>query len=94
LLATSGVMTCLDAKSGELIWEEEVDDSFMASPTLAGEWLYLFGEKGTMHRIKASRVFEISGTASLDGQILASPAFLDGRIIVRSDSNLYCLGNK
>jgi len=94
LLATSGVMTCLDAKSGELIWEEEVDDSFMASPTLAGEWLYLFGEKGTMHRIKASRVFEASGTASLDGQILASPAFLDGRIIVRSDSNLYCLGNK
>ena len=52
-----------DSQTGEVVYEEEIDDTFMASPTLAGEWLYLIGEEGTMHRML--REFEEENVLSL-----------------------------
>ncbi|MGI6457233.1 MAG: PQQ-binding-like beta-propeller repeat protein [bacterium] len=94
LLGTTGVLTCLDSQTGEVVYEEEIDDTFMASPTLAGEWLYLIGEEGTMHRIKAAREFEEGERSHLSDHVKASPAFLDGRIYIRGESTLYCVGNQ
>ncbi|MBI1387159.1 MAG: PQQ-binding-like beta-propeller repeat protein [bacterium] len=94
LLSTYGTMTCLDAKTGEFVWEEDIEDSFMTSPSLVGEWVYLFSETGKLYRVKASREFEVTNTGSLDDRFLASPAFLDGKIVVRGEFNLYCLGRK
>ena len=94
LLSSLGVLSCYDIHTGELYWEQEYPESFMASPSLAGEWLYFWGEEGMMYRVKTARTYEDGGTAQLDDRIKASPAFMDGRIILRGDEYLYCLGSE
>ena len=93
LLSTPGTLTCCDAQSGDVCWEHEFEDSFQASPSLAGGWVYLLSEEGNTYRVKADRKFEESGTSRLDEWITASPAFVDGRMFIRGDLNLYCIGD-
>ncbi len=45
LLASWGMLTCYDAKNGEKPRELELEASFISSPGMAGECLYVIGEK-------------------------------------------------
>ena len=47
MVTTSGMLTCLDAKDGKKQWDHDFDTECHASPSLAGNRLYLFGQKGT-----------------------------------------------
>ncbi|MFH1737686.1 MAG: PQQ-binding-like beta-propeller repeat protein [bacterium] len=94
LLTSLGILTCYETQTGEMCWEHRFDDTFAASPSVAGDWLYLLSEEGAMYRVKAAREFEEGITSHLDDRISASPAFMDGRIYIRGDKHLYCLGNK
>lgn len=94
LVNSGGVLSCFDAPTGEMVWEHTFDDTFQSSPSLAGEWIYLLSENGNTYRVKAAREYEESQKSFLDEWLRASPAFLDGRIIIRGDRNLYCIGGK
>ena len=68
--------------------------SFQASPSLVGDWILLLSEEGTMYRVKAARTFEEGGQSKLGETTKASPAFMDGRIYIRGDEHLYCIGKE
>src|SRR6185436_16228754 len=44
LLSGSGILTCLDAATGEELWKERLGDSYSASPLYAGGRLFLMSE--------------------------------------------------
>ncbi|MBN2327280.1 MAG: PQQ-binding-like beta-propeller repeat protein [Candidatus Omnitrophica bacterium] len=93
LLGGAGDLGCYDAKNGELIWEHFFDDIFQASPSIAGGWIYLLSEEGVMYRVKAARELQLAeSTSKVDEWVRSSPAFMDGRIVIRGDKNLYCVG--
>jgi len=92
LLTTMGTFTCYDTKTGKLVWEEELDVGFNASPCVVGDWLYLLSEEGTMFKVKAARTFAQAEKCELREEIKTSPAFLDGRIYIRGVKYLYCIG--
>lgn len=94
LAGSSGDLGCYDATDGELVWEHFFDDFFMASPTIVGDFIYLFGDQGNAYRVKVAREFEVSEPSKLNDTIVATPAFVDGYIVVRGEQNLYCLGTK
>jgi len=61
--------------------------------------MYVFDEKGVMHIIAATEEFKELGKAALGEPVRASPAYLDGRIYVRTETkegvtNLYAIGKK
>jgi len=93
-LIAGGYLTCYDAQTGEMVWEHSFDETFQASPSLAGGWIYLLSESGNAYRVKAAREYEESPKSLLDEWLRASPAFMDGRIVIRGDRNLYCIGDK
>jgi outer membrane protein assembly factor BamB len=95
LLASYGTLSCYDAVEGgeEPIWEEDFDDNFRSSPSLAGEHVYLFGESGlawvaTVSRDECTTVAE----NDLGEGCETSPAFHNGRIFIRGSEHLFCLG--
>jgi len=95
LLTSMGELSCFETETGQLVWEEDLDAEFQASPNLVGEWILLLSQDGEMHRVKAARTFERSETVSMLGEMtLASPAFADGRIYIRGELNLYCIGKE
>jgi outer membrane protein assembly factor BamB len=94
LLSSDGMLTCYEAKKGEKLWEEEFKDSnFCSSPSFVGKQVYLFSNEGKCWvveptRQKCQRIAE----GNLGEKCVASPAFQDGRLYIRGDKNLFCLG--
>jgi outer membrane protein assembly factor BamB len=91
LLESGGYLLCYDAKTGKTVWEKDLGNGFMASPTVAGNNIYLLAEDGTMIIIQAGRQFKEIARCQLGEKCAASPAFQDGRIYVRGRENLYCI---
>jgi outer membrane protein assembly factor BamB len=92
-LTTGGLLTCYDAKSGEVAYKHDFEKVFNASPGLAGERVYLLTTKGVMFVIGAGREFKLLATSPLGEGCYASPAFQDGRIYLRAKKHLYCIAN-
>jgi outer membrane protein assembly factor BamB len=94
LLSTEGMLTCYEAVKGEKLWEEEFKDAnFCSSPTLVGKQVYLFSNEGKSWvveptREKCRRIAE----GTLGQKCVTSPAFQDGRLYIRGDKDLFCLG--
>jgi len=94
-LTTDGLLTAYDAKTGKMLWEKEFDEmQFSSSPTLVGDRVYLMNDKGVMLMVAAGREFKELGRAELGEKARTSPAFLDGRIYIRGDKHLFCIGRK
>ena len=99
LFTTDGTLTCYRVKDGSKVYEKEIGDAVYSSPTLVGDKFYVFDEKGVMHIIAATEEFKELGKAALGEPVRAGPAFLDGRIYVRSMTkegvtSLYAIGKK
>lgn len=91
-VATSlGEIACLDAETGELAWLHEFDRGFHSSPIRVGDRIYLGDLRGTMHIFKTGAEFELLGSMEFGEPLYATPAFLDGRIYVRTENRLICI---
>ena len=58
-----GVVSCLDAKTGKLLWEKEFDRGFWSSPVLAKDRVYLIDSHGGMQVVRLGDAFEIGEAA-------------------------------
>jgi outer membrane protein assembly factor BamB len=90
----TGVFTCLDAATGKLVYTERVNDRFSASPVTDGDLMWFAAESGTAYVVRASDRFEPVARNVLDSPILASPAAIDGTLILRTQDELLCIGRK
>ena len=86
-----GDFVCLDAATGEERWVEEMDEGFYSSPILVGDRIYLGDMAGIMHIVRAGDTFERIGAIEMGEPVYATPAFMDGRIYIRTESQLYCI---
>ena len=91
-ITTSGMLTCFDAKDGKKLWEHDFDMEFHSSPGIAGTALYLFSQKGAAIVVEAARQFKELYRTEMGETFHASPVFMDGRIIMRGVTNIWCLG--
>ena len=89
-----GMMACYDAMTGKKQWENDFGKGFYASPVVTNGKLYAMDMGGKMHILKVSRDKKILGEPSLGEKAFATPAFTDGRIILRGAKSLYCIGDK
>ncbi len=92
-LATSyGTVVCYDAKSGEKYWEHDFDQSIYSSPMLADGRIYLIDKRGVAYIFTADKKFNLIGQPALGEGTFCTPAFADGRIFIRGNNHLYCIG--
>jgi outer membrane protein assembly factor BamB len=97
LLTSFGTLMAFDAVDGgeDPLWEEEIDDTFRASPGLAGENVYLFGESGKVWILNVNREgCTTLNTSELGEVCVTSPAFHQGRIYIRGEEHLLCIGDE
>jgi outer membrane protein assembly factor BamB len=94
IATTYGVFACLDAKTGEELWEQEYGNAFYSSPIYADGKVYITDMSGKTHIVKATKEYQLVGTPELGEKAVCSPVFQDGRVYLRGMNNLYCLGVK
>src|SRR5206468_12452164 len=92
LATVVGVVRCVDPKSGETIWTERVGGNFSASPVGADGKIYLLNEEGETVVLATGRKFAVLARNALGELCRASLAISGGRIFIRSETNLYCIG--
>ena len=91
-LTDGGVATCMKADTGELVWQERVGGNFSASPVSATGRVYFLDDNGETIVIDAGPEFKVLAKNPLGEKVQASPAISQGRILLRTANNLYCLG--
>jgi len=48
---------------------------------------------GVMHVFKVSKEYTLAGESSLGEKAYSTPAFAKGKIYIRGEEHLYCIGN-
>lgn len=94
LVSDSGAVTCLDAKSGAVIWRQRLSGNFSASPISAAGCLYICSEEGRVSILAAGREARLLATNELGERIMASPAVSGNVLFLRTDKALYRIENK
>jgi outer membrane protein assembly factor BamB len=95
LTTDRGILTAIDAKTGEVKYEGgriPIPATFTASPVAFEGKILMTSEDGDTFIVKAGPKHEILGTNSVGEPVYASPAIADGRIFIRGEKNLYCIG--
>jgi outer membrane protein assembly factor BamB len=87
-----GVLTAVDAKTGERVWQQRTDGVFSASPVGGGGHVYFVSENGDTVVVKAGRSPEIVARNAVAERALASPAISSGRLFLRTDDHLIAIG--
>ena len=88
-VSDGGVAICVDAKSGELIYQKRIGGKFSASLVLCDDRIYMTSESGETTVIQAGRDFKKLAENDLGERTLASMAVIDNAIIMRTEEALY-----
>lgn len=98
LLVTSmeGIVVCYDAATGDPLWQQRLGGNYSASPIAAAGRAYFSAEDGTVSVIEPGPKFNLVARNTIapeeDEVFRASPAACDGRLYLRSDRAVYCIG--
>ena len=87
-----GVLTCLRAETGEVVWTQEFDDGFYSSPVLAGKYILAVDMEGVTQVIEPGDEFNLVSSNPLGEKVVTTPAIKDDRVYIRGENNLYCIG--
>jgi outer membrane protein assembly factor BamB len=92
VLMDNGVLTCLDGKTGAEKYRQRLGGNCNSTPIASDERIYLSNNDGQTFVVRAGPEFELLATNELGERITASPAITGDRLIYRTDSYLYCIG--
>jgi outer membrane protein assembly factor BamB len=94
LVSDRGQFSCVDAKTGKVVWDDKLKSNYSASPIVADGNIYLTSEEGKGTLVKAGRKKEILGEFDLGEKTFASFAAADGALFVRTEGQLYKFARK
>jgi len=88
---TNGQVHCIEIATGNTLWTENLGKQY-SSPVLANGLVYMPNDEGVITVIKPGPKFEMVAQNSIGERMNASPAISNGKIYLRGDSNIYCIG--
>ncbi len=88
---TNGNVHCIDIKTGNTLWVEKLGKQY-SSPVLANGLVYMPNDEGVITVIKPGPVFEVVAKNELGERMNASPAISNGKIYLRGDRHIFCIG--
>ena len=94
MAADSGVVSCLDARTGELKWMERVAGSCSGSLLHAAGRIYLTDEGGTTFVFRAAPKYDLLAENELEERTLASPIPVPGGLVLRTESAVWKISGK
>ncbi|HEV3236199.1 MAG TPA: PQQ-binding-like beta-propeller repeat protein [Gemmataceae bacterium] len=89
MVSDTGTASCLDAKTGQVHWQERLGGGYSASPICADGKIYFQNEKGVGTVVKAGTKFESLAKNDMGEPTLASYAVADGALFIRTEKHLY-----
>jgi outer membrane protein assembly factor BamB len=92
LWSDGGIVTCLDAPTGAIRYQERVDGNYFGSPVWVDGRLFCVSTTGEVVVLEASDKFNILHRYPLHELCHSTPAVALGRMFVRTEKHLVSLG--
>jgi len=93
----NGVLVVFDAKKGDKKYETRLagaTSAFTSSPVANDGNVYIASEDGQIFVIKAGPAFEQIAMNEMSAPVLASPAISEGRLLLRTQTEVMAVGRK
>jgi outer membrane protein assembly factor BamB len=95
MVSDQGIVSCVDARSGKVRWQERVSRQTSASPLYADGKIYIQDELGSGYVVKPNAAsLVLLAKNDLGDKSLASPAVWKDKLLIRTQSALWCVGKK
>jgi outer membrane protein assembly factor BamB len=97
LLRHRGEVVCLDPATGRTLWTAAFpreQSSYYSSPLIAHGILYAAREDGMVFTARVGEEFELVAENPMGERIIASPVPVGGRLLIRTDAHLFCIGDE
>jgi outer membrane protein assembly factor BamB len=90
-----GIVFCRVGQTGKLVYSGRIGAPgyYYSSPLAADNRVYIASADGVVVVLDAGEELKILARNQLDGAILATPALVEGKIYVRTETHLYAFGN-
>lgn len=95
LSTDNGILTCLNASTGEVVYEggrPPKPSRFVGSAVAYNGLIAMTSEDGETFLVKAGPVYEVVGVNTIDEPVFSSAALANGRIYLRGTKHLYAIG--
>jgi outer membrane protein assembly factor BamB len=91
LVKEGGIVTKLDAGTGELIQEERVPGfgNYFASPVAGADRVYFASESGTVSVVAAEKDWRVISSRDFHEKIYATPRLIGDHLLLRTERGLY-----
>lgn len=96
VLQDRGELDCVDPPTGKIVWRAKFPHSsanFYASPVIADGVLFAAREDGAVFVAKIEDGFQLLAENSVGEKVIASPVLVAGRVLIRGERHLFCLGS-
>ncbi len=92
IVSDNGIGSCFDTASGERFWIERLGPHFSASLVSADGLVHFLSDEGITTVVRPGKKLDIVVQNKLGERCFASPAISSGRIYLRAEKRLYCIG--
>jgi outer membrane protein assembly factor BamB len=89
-----GILSCVDARTGELAWKDRAAGEFSASPLYADGKVYLFSQEGKSFVGEVGKGWKLLATNKLDAGCMATSAIAGKSLFIRTKTHLYRIEKK
>jgi outer membrane protein assembly factor BamB len=87
-----GVVTCVRAADGKVVWLQRIGGNFSGSPVRVADRLYCISDEGQVIVLAAGEQFALLAENPLGEPSRSTPAIAGGRMLLRSQSHLAAVG--
>jgi outer membrane protein assembly factor BamB len=91
-ITDSGIASCIQGETGEIVWQERLGGNYSASPVSAEGRIYFLSDDGETVVMQAGPTPKVLARNPLGEKTQASMAISQGQIFIRTVRNLYCIG--
>jgi outer membrane protein assembly factor BamB len=90
-----GIVFCRAADTGKLLYSGRLGalGDYYSSPVAAGNKIYIASSEGVIVVLDAGEELKVLARNQFDSPILATPAIVDSKLYVRTDTHLYAISN-
>jgi outer membrane protein assembly factor BamB len=94
LWSDGGIVSCVQAASGEVKWQERIGGNYFSSPLWVDGRLFCVSTKGEVVVVEASEQFQVLARNPLGEVTHSTPAVAGGRMYIHTTKSLISVGGR